>query len=88
MGRFICDISIHVKSMKVRVADMWQLVKGVTVKQAKEGLFLFHFSHNMNMKATLKGGSWTFDSHLLIIERGQVGVQIENIPLNHVEFWV
>ncbi|PNX81632.1 endonuclease/exonuclease/phosphatase family protein, partial [Trifolium pratense] len=42
----------------------------------------------LDMEAVLRGGPWTFDNHLLIVERVQVGVQIENIPLNHADFWV
>lgn len=63
-------------------------MKGVTIKEAKEGLFLFHFSHQLDMEAVLKGGPWTYDNHLLIIDRVQVGVQIENTPLYDVELWV
>ncbi|XP_058758128.1 uncharacterized protein LOC131631355 [Vicia villosa] len=74
--------------MKTRIADLWRPVKGVTIKEAKEGLFLFHFSHNLDMEAALKGGPWTFDSHLLILERLHLGIQIENIQLNQVDFWV
>src|SRR4051812_20108425 len=88
VGRFLCDKPIHVMSMKKRVADMWRPVKGVIIKKALEGLFLFQFSHKLDMEAALKGGPWTFGSHLLIIERVQIGIQIENIPLFHVDFWV
>ncbi|XP_058726793.1 uncharacterized protein At4g02000-like [Vicia villosa] len=88
VGRFLCDKPIHVMSMKKRVADMWRPVKGVIIKQAMEGLFLFQFSHKLDMEAALRGGPWTFGSHLLIIEKVQIGVQIESIPLFHVEFWV
>lgn len=76
------------RSMKARIADLWRPVKGVTIKEAKDGLFLFHFAHNLDMEVALKGGPWTFDSHLLILERVRLGVQIKNIPLFHVEFWV
>lgn len=41
-----------------------------------------------DIEATLKGGPWTFDSHLCIIERVKLSVQIKNIPLFHVDFWV
>ncbi|XP_058746447.1 uncharacterized protein LOC131619359 [Vicia villosa] len=88
VGRFLCDKPIHVMSMKKRVADMWRPVKGVIIKQALEGLFLFQFSHKLDMEAALKGGSWTFGSHLLIIDRVQIGIQLEHIPIFHVEFWV
>jgi 14-3-3 protein epsilon len=74
--------------MKVRMADLWRPVKGVAIKEAKPGLFLFHFNHNLDMEAVLKNGPWTFDNHLLIVERAQVGVQIETIPLYHADFWV
>ncbi|MCI88614.1 hypothetical protein A2U01_0109901, partial [Trifolium medium] len=33
VGRFICERPLHVNSMKVRMADLWKPVKGVTIKQ-------------------------------------------------------
>lgn len=40
------------------------------------------------MERVLKGGPWTFDNHLLVLGRMQLGVPIPDIPLFHVEFWV
>lgn len=74
--------------MKVRVVDIWRSVKGITIKQAKVRLFLFQFAHALDMETTMKGGPWTFDNHLLIIERVKLGLQIKNIILFHVDFWV
>lgn len=42
----------------------------------------------IRMEAAVKGGPWTFDNHLLVLGRMQVGVPLQNIPLYHVEFWV
>ncbi|MCI67217.1 hypothetical protein A2U01_0088475, partial [Trifolium medium] len=39
------------------------------------------------MEGVLKGGPWTFDNNMLILEQVQLGMQIEQIPLNHAEFW-
>ncbi|XP_058732616.1 uncharacterized protein LOC131604171 [Vicia villosa] len=88
VGRFLCDKPIHVRSMMSRVADIWRSVKGVAIKEATNGLFLFQFEHKLDMEAVINGGPWTYDSHLLILEKVQIGVQIENIPLFHVDFWV
>jgi 14-3-3 protein epsilon len=63
-------------------------VKGVTIKVVRQGLFLFHFGHVLDMEAVLKGGSWNFDNNMLIVERVQLGMQIESITLNHVNLWV
>ncbi|XP_058759671.1 uncharacterized protein LOC131632982 [Vicia villosa] len=88
VGRFLCDRPIHLNSMKARVADMWRPVKGVSIKKAKEGLFLFQFDHKLDMESAINGGPWSFDGHLLIIERMQLGVQLDSIPLFFVDFWV
>jgi 14-3-3 protein epsilon len=74
--------------MKVRMADLWKPVKGVTIKEARGGTFLFHFAHPLDMDAVLNGGPWTFDNNTLILERVQLGMQIEQIPLFHVNMWV
>jgi hypothetical protein len=63
-------------------------VKGVTIKEAKAGLFLFSFAHPLDMEAVLQGGPWTFDNNMLLLDRVQLGMQIESIPLFHAAFWV
>jgi 14-3-3 protein epsilon len=70
------------------MADLWKPVKGVTIKEATQGVFLFHFAHPLDMEAVLNGGPWTFDNNMLILEQVHLGVQIEQIPLFHVTMWV
>jgi 14-3-3 protein epsilon len=88
VGRFLGDRSIHVNSMKVTMADIWRPVKGVKIKETTPGLFLFQFAHALDMEAVIQGGPWSFNNQMLILERVGLGVQIENIPLYHVDFWV
>jgi 14-3-3 protein epsilon len=88
VGRFICERAIHFNSMKVRMADLWKLVKGVTIKEAPTGKFLFYFAHLLDMEVVLNGGPWSFDNNKLILERVQLGIQIEHIPLHFVNMWV
>jgi hypothetical protein len=74
--------------MKVRMADLWKPVKGVTIKEVPTGKFLFHFAHPLDMEAVLNGGPWSFDNNTLILEQVQLGMQIEHIPLHFVHMWV
>ncbi|MCI38685.1 hypothetical protein A2U01_0059914, partial [Trifolium medium] len=85
VGRFLCDRPVHFNSMKVRMANLWSPVMGVKIKEAKPGLFLFHFSHPLDMEGVIKGGPWTFDNNMLIMEQVQLGMQIEQIPLYYAE---
>lgn len=54
VGRFMCDRAIHYQSMKKRIRDIWRPIKGVKIKEAKNSLFLFQFSHNLDMQSVLK----------------------------------
>ncbi|MCI43868.1 hypothetical protein A2U01_0065107, partial [Trifolium medium] len=66
VGRFLCERPIHFNSMKVRMADLWKPVKGVIIKEAKPGLFLFCFGHPIDMEEVLNGGPWTFGNNVLL----------------------
>ncbi|GAU45877.1 hypothetical protein TSUD_401030, partial [Trifolium subterraneum] len=88
VGRFLCDRPIHAGSMMVRIADLWKPVKKVAITEAKPGIFLFQFGHPLDMEAVIQGGPWTFDNYLLILEQIPLGMQIDSIPLQHVDLWV
>lgn len=79
VGRFLADKPIRSNVKKERMASIWRPVMGI---------FLFQFHHHRHIEGVMKGGPWTFDSHILILGRMQMGISIHNIPLNHVEFWV
>ncbi|GAU40727.1 hypothetical protein TSUD_14120 [Trifolium subterraneum] len=88
VGRFVHDRPIRFKSMKACLADVWRLVKGMTVKEATQGLYLFKFFHPLDVEEVLKGGPWTFDNVTLIIDKLKIWVALQDIPLFHVNFWV
>ncbi|MCH83589.1 DUF4283 domain protein, partial [Trifolium medium] len=88
VGRFVHDRPIRFNSMRARLADVWRPVKGMSVKEATTGLYLFKFFHPLDMEEVLKGGPWTFDNFTLIIERVKIGVSLHDFPLFHVNFWV
>lgn len=88
VGRFITHRTIRSHIMQERMAEVWQPVKGVSIREASPGIFLFQFFHRLDMEKVLKGGPWTFDNHVLALGRMQMGVPIQAISLNHVDFWV
>ncbi|GAU51605.1 hypothetical protein TSUD_414370 [Trifolium subterraneum] len=88
VGGFVPDRPIRFNSMTACLADVWRPVKGMTVKEATQGLYLFKFFHPLDVEEVLKGGPWTFDSITLIIDRLKIRVSLPDIPLFHVNFWV
>ncbi|GAU43270.1 hypothetical protein TSUD_36200 [Trifolium subterraneum] len=88
VGRFVHDRPIRFNSMKACLVDVWRPVKGMTVKEATQGLYLFKFFHPLDVEEVFKGGPWNFDNFTLIIDRLKIGVALQDIPLFHVNFWV
>lgn len=74
--------------MKDRMAEVCRPLKGVSIKVASLGIFLFQFFYRTDMEKVLKGGPWTFDNHILAIGLMQLGVELAAMPLFHVDFWV
>ncbi|GAU33827.1 hypothetical protein TSUD_221650 [Trifolium subterraneum] len=50
VGRFVHDRPIRFNSMKACLADVWRPVKGMTVKEATQGLYLFKFFHPLDVE--------------------------------------
>lgn len=88
VGRFVTDRTIRTHIMNERLAEVWRSVRGVTIKEASPGLFIFQFFHKLDLEKVLKRGPWTFDNHLLVMARVHVGVPLQSIPLFLVDFWV
>jgi hypothetical protein len=88
VGRFLVNRHVRLKEMKIRMSEVWRPVKGVAVKEAQQGLFLFQFFHKLDMEEVLKGGPWTYDSHSLVLEKLQIGVPLKDILLNYMNLWV
>lgn len=70
------------------LASIWRPVKGVCIKNLNHNLFLFQFFHELDMTQVLCDGPWTFDNHLLVLSQLEFGMNLQQIPLFHVNFWV
>ncbi|GAU36753.1 hypothetical protein TSUD_318520 [Trifolium subterraneum] len=76
VGRFVHDRPIRFNSMKACLADVWRPVKGMTVKEATQGLYLFKFFHPLDVEEVLKGLA------------NYIGEFVEYDKNNNTSFWM
>ncbi|XP_073035368.1 uncharacterized protein [Primulina eburnea] len=88
VGRFLTNRLVNFGAMKNRMADIWQPVKGITIKEIDGQRYLFQLYHVMDMERIMDGGPWSFDNHLLLLQRVNSGEVPTQVPLNLVSFWV
>lgn len=60
--------------------------RGVTITETEKGLYHFQFYHRLDLERVTEGGPWSFDNHLLVLGRVQIGTRLFNVSLFHVAF--
>ncbi|MCH80235.1 hypothetical protein A2U01_0001001 [Trifolium medium] len=88
VGRFLTNKPVRVDSMMENMAGVWTPVKGVAIKEVKQGRFIFQFFHHLDVQKVLRGGPWFFNKHMLILGAMGEGEEPEQVPLNTVPFWI
>ncbi|PPD73732.1 hypothetical protein GOBAR_DD29348 [Gossypium barbadense] len=88
VGCFLTASTIHFPAMKSTMANLWHPVKGVRICDLGEKRNLFQFFHAMDMNRGLKGSPWTFNNHLLVLYKLELGEDPLQIPLVLTPFWV
>ncbi|KAH9708700.1 reverse transcriptase domain-containing protein [Citrus sinensis] len=87
VGRFLTDKVINFPAMKTTMASLWRPGKGVCIKDLSPTLFLFQFFHKIDINRVIDSGPWTFDQHILIVQRLGAEDQPQQVPLFYTSFW-
>ena len=69
VGKFLTDKVINFPAMKNTIASLWRPGRGVCIKYLSPILFLFQVFHEIDIKRVIDSGPWTFDQHILIVQR-------------------
>lgn len=88
VGRYLTEKNINVRVMKTKLADLWRLAMGITIKDIKPGLFLLHFYHKEDFLWVRNGGPWSFDNALLVLNAIKPGEDPTKVPLFELDFWI
>ncbi|CAN1743345.1 hypothetical protein LINPERHAP1_LOCUS1761 [Linum perenne] len=92
VGTFVTDKTINFVAMKTQLANLWKPVRGVTIEDKGEGLYLFRFFHEIDLRLVVErgggGGGWMFDGYLLTMHVMKPGEELHAVLLFEAEFWV
>lgn len=88
VGRFLTKKGINTRVMKTKLADIWRPAMGITIKDIKPGLFLFQFYHQDDFDWVRKGGPWSFDNALLVMNVIKTGEDPTKVALVEMDFWI
>lgn len=88
VGRFLTEKNINVNAMKSKMADVWRPAMGINIKEIEAGIFLFQFYHREDLQWVVKGGPWSFDNAMLIVQPIPDGEEPLEVSLWHLNIWI
>ncbi|VFQ94308.1 unnamed protein product [Cuscuta campestris] len=88
VGRFLTERPVNFVAMKNTMASLWRPEEGMTAREMGDGLYVFQFGAEVELKRVLDMCPWTFNNQLLILDRLDGHKDPRDVPLHHMFIWV
>ena len=88
IGKFLTCKSFNKMAAKNTIRRVWGLDKSLQILEVGPNLFQFKFQSEFEMDRVLRGGLWSFDNQLLMLQRWKKGMTIGNIRMDKASIWV
>lgn len=85
VGRLLTENNVNFRVFKSKIANVWKPAMGISIKELDHDIFLFQFFHKKNMQWVLKGGTWSFNNIMMILEpigMGENPTKVKILSLN------
>ena len=81
------DKKVNVEAVKNVLGNIWKIAAGMTIKEVRDRLYVFHFEDNLEKERVRLRQPWSFNRFLLVLENFDSKVQPEEINLQWCLFW-
>lgn len=88
IGKFLTCKPYNKVAAKNTLRRSWGLDEGMQILEVRPNLFHIQFQSEFDMILILRGGSWSFDNQILMLQRWQKGMTLGNIKMENVSLWV
>lgn len=84
IGKFLTCKPYNKVAAKNTLRRSWGLDEGIQILEVGPNLFQFKFQSEFDMVRILRGGPWSFDNQILILQKWQKGMIVGNIKMENV----
>jgi len=88
VGKFLTCKSFNKVAAKNTIRRAWGLNDSLQILEVRLNLFQFKFQSEFDLDRILRGGPWSFDNQLLLLQRWKKGMIVGNIRLESASLWV
>lgn len=88
VGKVMTVRPFNFEAFKNTMNQIWAISKHALFRPIENGLFVVQFASSRDKMRVLDGCPWTFDQHLVMLQKVEGGVQPSEIGLSHCPFWI
>ncbi|KAK7826371.1 hypothetical protein CFP56_032306 [Quercus suber] len=88
VGKFLTCKSFNKGAAKNTIRRAWGLNESMQILEVGPNLFQFKFQSEFDLDRILRGGPWSFDNQLLLLQRWKKGMTVGNIRFESASLWV
>ena len=86
--RFTTRRAINVNSIARTFTPLWRAKKGFKIQKIGDHEMLFSFDTKEEVDRILNSEPWSFNKHLVVMQRYDYDLPLEDIKLERTNFWV
>ena len=87
-ARFTTKRAINVDSIARTFTPLWRAKKGFKIQKIRDHEMLFSFDTKEEVDKILNSEPWSFDKHLVVMQRYDHDLPLEDIKFERTNFWV
>ena len=88
IGKFLMCKPFNKMAAKNTIRRTWGVDDALEISKVGPNLFQFKFHFEFEMDRILRGGPWSFDNQLLMLQRWKKGMMVGNIKMVTMLLWV
>ena len=87
-AKFLTKRVLNMEAITKTFTLLWKTRKGFEIRDMGDHRVMFVFPDVADVERVLKGEPWTFDRHLVVLEKMNSGDGFEDLSFNQTSFWV
>jgi len=87
-AKFFTKHALNIDAIAQTFNPIWRSRNGFKVKKEEDHIVLFTFDNKIEMGKILSTEPWSFDKHIMILQRYDKDIDLCDMEFNLVTFWV
>ena len=87
-AKFLTRRALNVEAVGRTFKPLWRAINGFTIKNMGNHTLLFVFENQEDVHRVLISEPWTFDKHLVVIQKYGKNIPLQDVRFNKTSLWV